>query len=173
MIRRSAAEKESAAVSGGPMSEALMKRMGYLLSRTAAHVRRRTADAFQPFGIIPPQHAVLAALVFHGPQTQKALGQHLKIDPTTMVWLIDELEKKKLVRRENHPADRRSYLVTVTAAGKALFDRSDKRLDLLEEELLSALSKSERAHLRKLLTKLYLSVSARNMRLRHAQNGRN
>ncbi len=61
MIRRFAAEKESAAVSGGPMIEALMKRMGYLLSRTAAHVRRRTVDAFQPFGIIPPQYAVLAA----------------------------------------------------------------------------------------------------------------
>ncbi len=137
--------------------ETLTKHIGYLISRTAAQFKQQTSALFQPLGIIPPQYLILSTLDSKGRQTQKALGQHLNIDPTTMVWLIDDLEQKKHVRRENNPVDRRAYLVTLTATGKALFERSDKQLSLLEDELLAPLSKGERQTLQRLLTRLYQS----------------
>ncbi len=164
MIRRSVSKKEPGAALRDPVSETLTKRVGYLISRTAGHVRRRTATLLEPLGIIPPQYAILATLDSEGPKTQKVLGERLKIDPTTMVWLIDELEQRRLVKRENNPTDRRAYLVTLTAPGKVLFQESDKQLDLLENDLLATLSRSERAVLRKLLTKLYIRFLAEETR---------
>lgn len=164
LARRSAPEKEPGAALRKPVYETLTKRLGYLISRTAAHIRLQTATLFEPLGIIPPQYLILATLDSEGPQTQKALGQRLKIDPTTMVSLIDDLEQKKLVSREKNLKDRRAYLVTLTASGKTLYEGSDKQLDLLEDELLAALSKSERETLRRLLTRLYMSFSPEDIR---------
>ncbi|MEM6506373.1 MAG: MarR family transcriptional regulator [Planctomycetota bacterium] len=49
----------------------------------------------------------------HGPQTPKALGQHLGLTSGSMTALMDRLESKGLVRRSPHPEDRRAVLVHI------------------------------------------------------------
>ena len=78
----------------------LMSRIGYLLNRPALQIRRMAEAALKPLGLVPPHMAVISTLASEGPQTQRALGAWLKVDPATMVWLIDHLEKKGLVRRK-------------------------------------------------------------------------
>src|SRR5260370_35936021 len=89
----------------------LASRIGYLLNRPAVMIRRQAQKILEPLGIIPPHMGVISILRGEGPLTQRALGAHLKIDPTTMVWLIDALEKKAFIRRDPHPQDRRAHLV--------------------------------------------------------------
>ena len=136
----------------------LISRVGYLLNRTALQIRGMAQAALKPQGMIPPHMAVLSTLFTEGPQTQRALGAMLKIDPTTMVWLIDDLEKKSLVRRGQHPKDRRAHLVELATAGKEAFRRAADRLDRMEDEFLSPLTKAEQEQLKRLLTKLFHSV---------------
>lgn len=140
-----------------------MSRIGYLLNRPALQIRRMAETALKPLGLIPPHMAILSTLHTEGPQTQRALGTRLKIDPTTMVWLIDALEKKGLVRRGEHPEDRRAHLVELSPKGKAAFERATQRLDHLEDEFLAPLSKKERTDLKRLLTKLFQSVATQGI----------
>jgi DNA-binding MarR family transcriptional regulator len=135
-----------------------MTRIGYLLNRPALQIRQMAQAVLKPFGLIPPHFGVMATLASEGPQTQRALGGLLKVDPTTMVWLIDHLEKAGFVRRGTHPDDRRAHLVELSSAGKAAYQRASKRLDQLDEEFLAPLSKSERNDLRRLLRKLLQNV---------------
>ena len=136
----------------------LARRMGYLLNRPAHLWRERVQDVLAPFGLLPPHFGVMATLDSEGPQTQRALGELLRVDPTTMVWIIDHLEKAGIVRRGKHPKDRRAHLVELSASGKGTFRKAVKCLDQLEAEFLSHLTKSECEELRRLLTKLFQNI---------------
>ena len=136
----------------------LAGRIGYLLNRPAYLFREKAGEILKPMGLIPPHFGVMATLESEGPQTQRALGALLRVDPTTMVWIIDHLEKAGFVRRGRHPQDRRAHLVELSPSGKAAYERASKRLCQLEEDFLSPLSKSERESLRRLLTKLFQIV---------------
>jgi DNA-binding MarR family transcriptional regulator len=137
---------------------ALHGRIGYLLNRPATLVRERAQVILKPLRLIPPHFGVLSILKKEGPMTQKALGEALKVDPATMVWLIDHLEKERLVRRGEHPKDRRAHLVELSRSGRAAQARAARRLDQLEDEFLAPLSKTERHDLKRLLGKLFRNV---------------
>ena len=150
--------KMNAPSSPPALPRGLRDRFGYLLNRPAFLFRKKAQDILKPMGLIPPHFAVIATLQSEGPQTQRALGALLRVDPTTMVWIIDHLEKAGLVRRGRHPKDRRAHLVELSAAGKAAFERASTRLRAMEEDFLAPLTKSERDELKRLLTKLFQKV---------------
>jgi DNA-binding MarR family transcriptional regulator len=68
--------------------------------------------------------------------------------------LMDSLEAKGLAVREDHPRDRRHYLIHLTPAGRALFHKAQELVSKVEREFLSPLRKPERQELRKCLLKL-------------------
>ena len=82
--------------------------MPYLLHRCAASRRAWLAE-LAPLGIEVKHFGVLCTLHHHGAKAQGWLGEHLGIDRTTMVQLVDELEQRGLVERKRNPNDRRSY----------------------------------------------------------------
>lgn len=45
------------------------------------------------------------------------LSRHLMVHPTTVTLVIDQLEKRDLVRRSRHDTDRRTVLATLTPTG--------------------------------------------------------
>jgi DNA-binding MarR family transcriptional regulator len=54
------------------------------------------------------------------PVTQVMLARHARTDVMTTSQVIRALERKKLVRRTDHPADSRAYSLRPTAAGRRL-----------------------------------------------------
>jgi DNA-binding MarR family transcriptional regulator len=162
MISPSRSSVTSLSTSPG-LPRGLRRRVGYLLNRPALLIRERAQNLLKAFGLIPPHFAVMATLESEGPLTQRALGKLLRVDPTTMVWIIDHLEKGGFVRRGKHPQDRRAYLVELSASGKSTYERASKQLDQLDEEFLAPLSKTEREDLRRLLTKLFQNVTTQTV----------
>jgi DNA-binding MarR family transcriptional regulator len=63
------------------------------------------------------------------PLTLRALAERLGADPPYVTLIVDDLEKRGLVRRMPHPEDRRAKLVELTAAGRGAAARADKILD--------------------------------------------
>ncbi|MFL5845313.1 MAG: MarR family winged helix-turn-helix transcriptional regulator [Solirubrobacteraceae bacterium] len=59
------------------------------------------------------------------PQTMRAIAERLAADPPYITVMVDDLEKRGLVRRRPHPDDRRAKLVELTAAGRKLVARAD------------------------------------------------
>ena len=143
----------SAVTDEAPLSPALAQWTGALLSRAAQKMRERFDVHLAHLGIRAKHYGVLV-LLEGGPLTQIEIGRGLWVDRTTMVALIDDLERLGLVERERHPEDRRAYAVTITAPGRQVLRQATELAQANQEEQLAALSSQEREQLRTLLTKI-------------------
>lgn len=94
--------------------------VGYNLRRAAARQRERFRSVFGPYDIRPVQLTVLALINNNMPLHQAELGKALDIKRPNVVTLLAELEERGLVTRQPSASDRRSQVVYLTDAGKAL-----------------------------------------------------
>jgi DNA-binding MarR family transcriptional regulator len=88
------------------------------------------------------------------PLSQQELSRLLGIDPTTMVALVDELERADYVLRTRNTHDRRRYDLHLTEAGGRTLDKADKVMIEVEKEFFSPLSESELAEYHRLSQRL-------------------
>jgi DNA-binding MarR family transcriptional regulator len=92
---------------------------------------------------ITEAHA-LGELYARGPITQQQLAASLRLQKSTVSRLVDQLTDGDLVARASNPADRRSFLVALTASGAKRARRlEDARRDLFDR-LLERLTPSDR-----------------------------
>jgi len=97
-----------------------------------------------PDGLRLGHLAVLGALADEAPRTQRMLAGTLKIHPSDVVAIVDELVMRDLASRETDPADRRRNLIQPTPAGLRLVEQSTRDSQRISRELLGALSADER-----------------------------
>jgi DNA-binding MarR family transcriptional regulator len=128
--------------------------VAFTVSRLGFEVGGRLAEALKPLGIEPRQFGLLRALAMSGGQSQRAVGNSLNLHPNRMVALVDELERKRLVRRRPHPTDRRAHEVVLTASGRRLLDQAFQLAIGIEQELCADLQAGERDQLLRLLARL-------------------
>src|ERR1700727_1669256 len=91
------------------------------------------------------------ALLDHGPPTQQALSKALRLAPSNLVGLLNDLESRGLVTRRRDPDDRRRHIVELAPAGLTTLHAAERRLADVENKVLGALSADERCTLHALL----------------------
>jgi DNA-binding MarR family transcriptional regulator len=123
----------------------------YLLKHAQLRLAGLTGPALAPFGINGRQCAVLIAIDEQAPSSQHDIAQRMGVDRTTMVTLVDELERKGLVARSADPSDRRKNVVALTEAGNATLRGATEAADEAERTFLGALSDEQAATFRELL----------------------
>ncbi len=104
---------------------------------------------------------VLAALRRRGEPFQLTPTELLKSVLRTsgaMTSRLDGMERAGLIRRIQHPGDRRSVLVELTPRGRTLADRAITIHPANDARLLAALTPDERDQLSALLAKLLRSL---------------
>lgn len=74
-------------------------------------------------GLSPEQWFLLARIAQRAPVRQVALAEPVLGDPPNVSRLIDALVDRGYVERSPDPADRRSWLVSLTRRGKSRTDR--------------------------------------------------
>ena len=84
---------------------------------------------------------------------QHELSELLCIDSNNTVILLNELERIGWIRRERDPEDRRRHVVSLTDEGLAAYTRAQEARDVIEDDVLGALSPNERETLHGLLAK--------------------
>jgi DNA-binding MarR family transcriptional regulator len=90
------------------------------------------------------EQSVLAWLEDKGPMTQRALSDIQQVRPQSMQQTLDSLERRRWIRREDHPTDRRQLLISLSATGrKALLKGRQLRQAWLVSEI-TKLSRAER-----------------------------
>jgi MarR family transcriptional regulator, 2-MHQ and catechol-resistance regulon repressor len=82
----------------------------------SAHLARHTEAA----GLTTGQFGVLEALLHLGPMSQRELGAKLLRSGSNMTMVLDNLERRALVRRTRRKDDRRAVEVALTADGRRL-----------------------------------------------------
>jgi DNA-binding MarR family transcriptional regulator len=133
---------------------ALMASTVLLVQRVSRMATDLLAGALAPLGLRPRHYSTLMALAEHGPASQQSLGRGLLIDRTTMVGVVDDLERLGLVVRAADPEDRRAYRVELTGRGRTSLVRATGAVARAERSLLSGLSADEQGELRALLRRV-------------------
>lgn len=98
--------------------------------------------------------AVLEILLHKGPLPVNTIGRNVMLTSGSITTAIDRLEKKRLVRRQACPKDRRVTFVTLTATGRTLIRRVFSAHASRLETVFEPLSTTERSALATLLKKL-------------------
>jgi DNA-binding MarR family transcriptional regulator len=137
-----------------PLPPSMRDRVPYLLYRASEHSHALANNMLAQVGLTARQAGILTLVIEREPMTQKALGDILGIDRTTMVALIDDLERKGLVARQRHPRDRRAFLVCPTEPGQAAKAAAIAILDKQQRRFLAPLSAAEQRQLGALLKRL-------------------
>jgi MarR family transcriptional regulator, transcriptional regulator for hemolysin len=121
--------------------ECLAGNLNWLLTQAHYALATELASAFEPLGITPRGHSVLAAAM-RGGLTQKELAELVGLDKTTMVVTLDELEAVGLAKRVASVSDRRARVVDVTAAGRAKVTAANKIVERVQADVLMSLGDS-------------------------------
>jgi DNA-binding MarR family transcriptional regulator len=86
--------------------------------------------------------------------TQQDLADHSRVDRSSMVAVLDELESRGLAERRPDPADRRKRSIHLTDEGRAQLKQMRAIARQVGEQTFAALTPDERATLHQLLRKL-------------------
>jgi DNA-binding MarR family transcriptional regulator len=139
----------------GELPERLLRLPSFLIYELGRSTRRVSARMFPgPDAVRLPQAAVLVCLADFGPASQREISARLRVDPSDLVTMIDELERAGHVTRRRDQRDRRRHLVELTAASRAVLDRHYERAVEMNDALLACLDEAERAMLRDLLLRV-------------------
>ena len=138
-------------------TEKLLGRSGFLLNKAAQRVREIYEEVLKPTGLTAKHAGVLMILEERGSLSQNELGKCAYIDRTTVVGLMDDLEKMGLVERKEHPTDRRSHAIFLTPRGKEILPVIDKHAVAMERKFLGCLNAQEQKGLIQTLRKLVLN----------------
>ena len=109
-------------------------------------------------GLTESQFNVLDALFHLGPLTQKDLGRKLLKSGGNITMVIDNLEKRNLVKRRRGEKDRRVFFVSLTLPGRRQIENIlPEQVSRIKNEM-STLSKGEQNELQRLCKKIGVNV---------------
>ena len=135
--------------------------LGTLPNLVGYHLRMAQVTVFKDFDrelaeldITPAIFGVLEVLQHNKGLTQSRLAAAIGLDRSSLVPLLDKLEKRGLVSREASQMDRRSNHLFLTTEGRQLLGKADKRVRQHEQRILAGLSKAETKQLISLLAKI-------------------
>src|ERR1700760_2570594 len=112
------------------------------IARTARRMRQAAGGELSP-----SQSAALTTIDCHGPLTPSELAARERIQRPTATRVLARLEDAGLIARTADPADRRSSLMSATAAGVATLAELRERKDAFLAQRLDGLSPEDLATL--------------------------
>lgn len=123
-------------------------RLGYLLKHVNMRLTSLNTAALASLGIDGRELGVVLAIGSAEPLSQSEVATRLGIDRTTMVAMLDALERKGLVSRHPLAEDRRRNVVELTPRGRDTLAKGVSASDAAERQLLDSLDATEGAAFR-------------------------
>jgi DNA-binding MarR family transcriptional regulator len=128
--------------------------LSFLLARANALSLAAGNAALAGHGLKARSYSVLALAVDGAHPSQRELAAFLRLDPSQVVALVDDLQRRGLVERRPDPSDRRANVVLATDAGRTLHASAREAAQSAERELHAGLDDDERAQLAALLRRI-------------------
>jgi MarR family 2-MHQ and catechol resistance regulon transcriptional repressor len=104
--------------------------------------------------------AVLEYLLHKGPAPVNTIGGKIRLTSGSITAAVDRLERKQLVERCHHPADRRARMVHLTIAGRKVIACAFAGHEAAMELAAGGLTAAERERAAELLKKLGLTAQS-------------
>jgi len=144
----------------------------------------RTADllmglhnrqTYERYRLSPSARQILAIVDGAGqPLEPSVIAERLLVTTGSMTSLLDNLEKRGLIRRQPHPEDRRKLLIDITPAAQAIVDELLPAMHARERDVMgAALSPSQQRSLLGLIAKVQqAALQARSAPVPHGTRRR-
>ncbi|MFB9644354.1 MarR family winged helix-turn-helix transcriptional regulator [Microbacterium terregens] len=113
--------------------------LSFRLARANALSLAGVHAALAEYDLRVRSYSVLAIAAEGSRPSQRELSEFLRLDPSQIVALVDDLESRGLVRREPDPQDRRANVLVATDGGRELFRAARAASRRAEQEFLAPL----------------------------------
>ena len=129
--------------------------IGYHLRLAQIATFRDFAEVLGDRDITPSLFGTLVVIDANRGLKQSDLARAIQLDRSTVVTVIDKLEKRGLVARRRAPGDRRSNALELTATGRRRLVALKDKVRSHEARLRQGFSESEQRELVRLLGKVF------------------
>jgi DNA-binding MarR family transcriptional regulator len=126
----------------------------YLVRQTQLLTYAEMVERLKALGLTPVQYMVLSSSSNEDSLSSADLARRAHMTPQSMNEVIAALHRKGLVRRREHPGNKRILQVALTKDGARLLAQCDKMIDRMEQELFRCFSEKELGMFRQLHSKL-------------------
>ena len=131
------------------------------LMRASESITSRVHKHLSSLGLTVSQFGVLEAIYHLGPLSQRGIGQKILRSSGNITMVIDNLEKRRLVRRKRDTSDRRSFIVHLTGEGQKLIHKIFPSHAALITDGLSVLNRNDQIILGNLCKKVGKGLNTR------------
>jgi MarR family transcriptional regulator for hemolysin len=140
------------------MDEDVRRIFGGRLGQTSRRWRRAVGRAVQPYGLT---EATWLPLVYvargREPMCQKDLAEAIGIESSSLVRLIDALDRAGLIERQTDK-DRRARIISLTPRGRALVEQVETTTVAIRQRLLAGITDAELATMLSVLERIGVAL---------------
>lgn len=130
------------------------------LMQTSKAVQERMRAEIAKHHLSITDFSVLEVLYFKGIQTIQQIGHSILVSSGSMTYVLDKLEQKGLLTRNDCPEDRRVIHVALTGDGNDLMKKIMPNHQKLIDYMFGSLNHDEEQTLTKLLKKVSNRIKA-------------
>ena len=125
--------------------------VGYWICQSSNVFQRAFNEELAPQGVTFRQAQVLGCLALEGRLSQTDLAERMRIEPPTLVGILDRMERDGWIRRGGDVTDRRKKLVEATAASKPAWSKIVAVAKRVRTRATRGMTPNQLAQLKKLL----------------------
>jgi MarR family transcriptional regulator for hemolysin len=126
--------------------------VGFWICTASNAFQRAFNEELAPQSVTFRQAQVLGCLALEGTLSQTDLADRMRIEPPTLVGILDRMERDGWIRRDGDKQDRRRKLIQPTAAAKPAWSKVVAVAHRVREQATRGLSKQQLKELKKLLS---------------------
>ncbi|MFO1021995.1 MAG: MarR family transcriptional regulator [Planctomycetales bacterium] len=134
--------------------------LGYWLCSTSHALEQLMNQKLQPEGITYRQCQVLAWLALEGDSCQADLAEKMKVEPPTLVGILDRMEREGWISREGCSEDRRRKIIRPLDRARPVWARIVKCANEVRTLAAEGLSAEEVSQLQDLLSRVRTNLEA-------------
>jgi MarR family transcriptional regulator, transcriptional regulator for hemolysin len=125
--------------------------VGFWICTSSGAYQRAFNEELAPQGVTYRQAQVLGCLALEGSLSQTEMAERMRIEPPTLVGILDRMERDGWIRRDSDKNDRRRKLIQPTPASKPAWAKVVVAAERVRERATHGMSASQLEQLRKLL----------------------
>lgn len=129
-------------------------KVAFLLAQVGAHAAEKFGERLARFQLTPADSGILGVLRRSPDISQRELSTRLGLHPSRLVAMLDELQNRGLVERQQSVDDRRQNAVRLTDKGKETIFEIGRIAREHREKICASLSVSEQEQLAELLRRI-------------------
>jgi MarR family transcriptional regulator, transcriptional regulator for hemolysin len=126
--------------------------VGFWICQASHALQRAFNEELAPQGVTFRQAQVLGSLALEGRLSQTDLAERMRIEPPTLVGILDRMERDGWIRRGSDKKDRRKKLVEATSAAKPVWTKIVAVAKRVRARATRGMTAAQLTQLKKLLT---------------------